>query len=65
MLFWQVYFVNYFRNGPIKHSSTACQTDDTKPLTTPKEKPRKPKKEKEKKKHISLEEKVSSDWSIV
>lgn len=44
------------RNGPIKHSSTGCQTDDSALFTTPKEK-RKPKKEKEKKKHISLEEK--------
>jgi len=44
------------RNGPIKHSSTGCQTDDSTLLTTPKEK-RKTKKEKEKKKHVSLEEK--------
>lgn len=46
----------YLRNGPIKHSSTGCQTDDSALLTTPKEK-RKTKKEKEKKKHVSLEEK--------
>merc|ERR1719336_3698873 len=43
------------RNGPVKHSSTGCQTDQSALLLNQKEK-RKPKKEKTKK-HVSLEEK--------